>query len=100
MSRRASEIGLRLALGASASSIRRMTLIQGMRPVLAGLLGGAVAAWWLSKSFTVLLFGVKPRDPLTFGAAVALLTLVALVACFVPARRATKVNPVEALRYE
>src|SRR5262249_14818359 len=73
--RRTAEIGLRVALGATASSILRMTFVQGMRPVLAGLILGAAAASWLSGYLGTLLFGVTPLDPLTF-AAVALLLLV------------------------
>ena len=98
MSRRAPEIGLRLALGASASSIRRMSLIQGMRPVLAGLLAGAVAAYWLSKSFTALLFGIKPFDAITYTAVAAVLLLAALLACYLPARKAMRIDPAIALR--
>lgn len=98
MSRRVSEIGLRVALGASASSIRRMTLAQGMQPVFAGLLAGALAAWWVSKSFTALLFGVKPFDAVTYAAVAAVLLLAGLLACYLPARKAMRVDPAIALR--
>jgi putative ABC transport system permease protein len=98
MSRRASEIGLRVALGASPSSIRRMTLTQGMRPVVAGLVAGAVAAWGLSKSFTALLFDVKPFDLITYAAVAGVLLLAALLACYLPARNAMQVDPAIALR--
>jgi putative ABC transport system permease protein len=98
MSRRASEIGLRVALGASPSSIRRMTLTQGMRPVIGGLLAGAIAAWWLSKSFTALLFGVEAFDAITYAAVAAVLLLAALLACYLPARKAMRVDPAIALR--
>jgi putative ABC transport system permease protein len=98
MSRRASEIGLRVALGASASSIRRMTLTQGMRPVVAGLVAGAIAAWWLSRSFTALLFEVKPFDAITYAAVAGVLLLAALLACYLPARKAMQVDPAIALR--
>ena len=79
------------------------TTAQAYLRVPIGVALGVAGAYALTKyleSLTSMLFRVKPRDPLTFGVAVALLTIVALVACFVPARRATKVNPVEALRYE
>ena len=103
VSRRTQEIGIRMALGADRARVLKMILRQGLTLTLIGVALGAAGAYVLTKyleSLTSMLFGVKPRDPLTFGAAVALLTFVALVACFIPARRATKVDPVEALRYE
>ena len=100
MSRRTAEIGLRVALGASRRSILGMTMQQGMRPVLAGLAIGAVGAWWLSRYFTALLFGVKPFDAVTYLAVAAVLVGTALVACYVPGRRAMGVDPAVALRVE
>ncbi|PYS29070.1 MAG: ABC transporter permease, partial [Acidobacteria bacterium] len=103
VSRRTQEIGIRMALGADRAKVLKMILKQGMTLTLIGVALGVAGAYVLTKyleSLTSMLFGVKPRDPLTFGAAVALLTIVALVACAIPARRATKVDPVKALRYE
>ena len=100
MSRRTSEIGLRLALGASASSILRMTMLQGMRPALLGIGLGAVGAWWLSGYLATLLFDVKPFDFLTYAAVAALLLATALAACYLPSRRAMRIDPAVALRIE
>ncbi len=103
VSRRTQEIGIRMALGADRAKVLKMILRQGMTLTLIGVALGVAGAYVLTKyleSLTSMLFGVKPRDPLTFGPAVTLLTIVALVACAIPARRATKVDPVEALRYE
>jgi putative ABC transport system permease protein len=100
MSRRTSEIGLRVALGADRRNILRMTIAQGMRPVFVGLVLGAVGAGWLSRYFATLLFGIKPFDALTYFAVAALLLATALVACYVPGRRAMNIDPVVALRIE
>ncbi|MGA3039687.1 MAG: ABC transporter permease [Bryobacteraceae bacterium] len=100
MSRRTSEIGLRVALGASGRSILRMTIAQGMRPVFAGLALGAVGAWWLSRYFTSLLFGIQPFDAPTYCAVAALLVATALIACYLPGRRAMRIDPAVALRIE
>ncbi|MEP7363488.1 MAG: ABC transporter permease [Acidobacteriota bacterium] len=100
MSRRTSEIGLRVALGASANRILSMTIAQGMRPVIAGLAIGAIGAWWLSRYFETLLFGTTPFDLFTYIAVAALLLTAAIVACYVPGRRATRIDPVVALRSE
>jgi putative ABC transport system permease protein len=100
MSRRTSEIGLRVALGASGRSILGMAIVQGMRPVLVGLVLGAVGAWWLSRYFASLLFGIKPLDGVTYFAVAALLLATALVACCLPGRRAMRIDPVVALRIE
>jgi len=100
MSRRTSEIGLRVALGASGRSILGMTMFQGMRPVLAGLALGALGAWWLSRYFTALLFGITPFDLPTYCAVAALLLLAALAACYLPGRRAMRIDPAVALRIE
>ena len=103
VSQRTNEIGIRMALGASRSNVLKMILKQGMTLTLIGVALGLAGAYVLTKyleSLTTMLYGVQPRDTLTYGVAAALLTLVALVACFIPARRATKVDPLVALRYE
>ena len=100
ISRRASEIGLRMALGASRGNILRMTLSQGMRPALLGVALGGIGAWWLSRYMTTLLFGVKPFDAPTYAAVVALLIATAVVACCLPCRHAMRTDPATALRLE
>jgi putative ABC transport system permease protein len=100
MSRRTSEIGLRMALGASAGNIMRLTMIQGMKPALLGVGLGAIGAWWLSRYLTALLFGIKPFDVITYAAVAALLLATALFACYLPGRRAMRIDPSVALRAE
>jgi predicted permease len=100
VSQRKREIGIRMALGAQGGDVVQMVLRQGATMALVGVTIGIVAALGLTRLMTSLLFGVTPRDPLTFGLVAALLMLVALLACYVPARRAMKVDPVVALRYE
>ena len=100
VSRRTNEIGVRVAMGASAAEIRRMVLLQGLAPVGAGLALGIAASLALGRVLNALLFGIRASDPPTLAAAAGLLALVALVACYAPARRATKIDPVTALRYE
>jgi putative ABC transport system permease protein len=100
VARRTAEMGIRMALGAKRSDVLKMVLRQGMMPVLAGLAAGAMAALAVGRSLAALLFQVSPRDPMAFTAAAAVLLLVSLAACLVPARRATQVDPTEALRCE
>jgi len=100
VSRRAREVGIRMALGAEPSSVRRLVLRQGLTQAAIGVVIGVAGALWLTRFMSSLLFNVSPSDPLTLLAVSALLGLTAAVACYLPARRATRVDPLVVLRAE
>jgi ABC-type antimicrobial peptide transport system permease subunit len=97
---RTQEIGIRLALGAQVQQVRKMVVTQGMALALVGIGVGLAGAFALAQLITAFLFGVTAKDPLVFAAVPALLTGVALLAVWIPARRASRVDPLVALRYE
>jgi ABC-type antimicrobial peptide transport system permease subunit len=94
------EIGIRMALGAGTGQVLRMVVAQGMKLACAGVAVGLGLAWAMTRYLGSLLFGVGATDPLTFGAVALLLTVVALVATLIPARRAAQTAPDQALRYQ
>jgi predicted permease len=94
------EIGIRMALGAQRRSVLLLVIAQGMKPVVMGVVLGVLAGFGVKRWITNLLYGVGNTDPATFAAIAALLTVVALLACYIPARRATQVDPMLALRHE
>jgi ABC-type antimicrobial peptide transport system permease subunit len=97
---RTQEIGIRLALGAEASQVKNMVVLQGMRLTLTGVVVGVAAAFGLTRFIASFLFGVEAWDPLVFVSVPLVLSAVALLAVWLPARRASRVDPIEALRYE
>jgi len=97
---RTQEIGIRLALGAGTGNVRQMVVLQGMRLALVGVAVGIAAAFGLTRLLSTFLFGVKDKDPAVFATVAIVLTLVSLLAVWLPARRATRIDPVIALRYE
>ena len=100
VTQRTHEIGIRMAIGAQPGDVFKMILGQGMLLTLIGMVAGLVGAFALTRLMATMLFSIKPSDPLTFAVVAGLLVAVALIACYIPGRRATKVDPVNSLRYE
>src|SRR5215831_4586057 len=100
VARRTAEIGLRVALGASPRDVLRLVVGQGMRPIALGIVVGLAGALALSRGVSSLLFGIKPMDPVTYLVVALLVGVTAVIACYLPARRAVSVDPVTALRQE
>jgi ABC-type antimicrobial peptide transport system permease subunit len=100
VNQRTQEIGIRMALGASARDVQARIIGQTLRLAMIGLVIGAGASWLLARAVSGLLFGVSAGDPQTFAGMVAVLTTVALVAGYLPARRASRIEPMVALRAE
>jgi putative ABC transport system permease protein len=100
VARRTKEFGLRMVLGAQTGDVLGMVMKQGAGMVVIGLVAGLIVAFLLTRLMASLLFGVAPTDALTFASVTVVLALVALAACYIPARRATEVDPMQTLRYE
>jgi ABC-type antimicrobial peptide transport system permease subunit len=100
VSQRTREIGVRMALGANPRDVLRLILGEGLKLVLAGVVLGIIAALAMTRLLATMLYGVSVTNPVIFSSVVLLLVAVSLAACFVPARRAMRVDPIVALRYE
>jgi len=100
VAQRTREIGIRMALGAGQRDVLKLVVRHGMLLTLLGVAAGLAGAFALTRWMTTLLFGVSPTDPLTFAVIALLLALVALLACWIPARRATRIDPLVALRHD
>jgi putative ABC transport system permease protein len=100
VTQRTHEIGIRMAMGAQSEDVLRQVLAEGARLAAIGLAIGLAGSLVASRLIATLLFGVKPTDPVTFAAVTVILASVSLAACYIPARRATRVDPLVALRYE
>ena len=100
IAQRTREVGIRMALGAQPGDVLKLVIGQGMLLAGTGVVVGLIAAFGVARLFASLLFGVRPTDPLTFIAVAAVMSLSALAACYFPARRAMRVDPIVALRYE
>src|SRR5262249_30440387 len=100
VARRTHEIGIRMALGASESDVLQLIVRQGLVVALSGAAFGIVGSLLATRLMVSILYGVRPGDPMTIAGVWLVLTLVALLACYIPARRATRVDPMVALRYE
>jgi ABC-type antimicrobial peptide transport system permease subunit len=98
VTQRTQEIGIRMALGATASEVQRSVIVKTLRLALVGIVAGAVASLVVSRTVAALLFNTRSNDPITFAAMVVLIGAVALLAGYIPARRASRVNPMVALR--
>lgn len=100
VTQRTREIGIRIALGARPARVQRMVVLEGVRMTAVGLAVGLASALALSRLLASLLFGITPRDPATYAAVATLLATVTLLACWIPARRAARVDPLAAIRTE
>jgi len=100
VTQRTQEIGIRMALGARTVDVLKLVVKHGMKLALLGMVLGLAGSWAITRFLEKMLVGVEPTDVLTFSAVSAFLLLAAFVACYLPARRATKVDPLVALRYE
>jgi len=100
VNRRSQEIGIRMALGAERKDIVRMVVGQGLKLAVVGTAAGLVASFFAMRLMSTMLYGVKPTDPIAFAGSALLVVLVALLAAWIPARRAAAVDPMQALRAE
>lgn len=100
VTQRQNEIGIRMALGATQRRVLAMILVEGLKLTLFGVVIGTISAFALTRFMSTILYGVSPADPLTFTSIAMLLVLMALLACYLPARRATRIDPMIALRYQ
>ena len=100
VAQRTREIGIRMALGAQLGDVLKLVLSHGVKLTIIGVVIGLLGAYLVTRAITSVLYGVSATDPLTFGSVSLLLAFVALLACYVPAKKATKVDPLVALRYE